>query len=66
MTSDSVAKSNGTAIEVRDLRVDYGDFGRVIADETMPKLPNSFGIVALTEAEKEMFECWICDGAPEN
>ncbi|MFK7786949.1 MAG: hypothetical protein AB8B56_17645 [Crocinitomicaceae bacterium] len=46
--------------------VGYGDFGRVIADETMPKLPNAFGIVALTEAEKEMFECWICDGAPEN
>ena len=46
--------------------VDNGVFGSVIADESMPKLPNSFGIVALTQAEKEMFECWICDGALEN
>ena len=46
--------------------VDNGVFGSVITDESMPKLPNSFGIIALTQAEKEMFECWICDGAVEN
>lgn len=46
--------------------IDNGVFGSVIADESMPKVPNSFGILALTQAEKELFECWICDGALEN
>lgn len=46
--------------------IDNGIFGSVIADESMPKVPNSFGILALTQAEKELFECWICDGALEN
>lgn len=46
--------------------IDDGIFGTVIAEESMPKLPNSFGIGALTPEEKEMFECWICDGALEN
>lgn len=46
--------------------IDDGIFGSVIADESMPIVPNSFGIAPLTQAEKEMFECWICDGALEN
>lgn len=47
-------------------RVDDGTFWAAIADGSMPKVPNSFGIDSLTQAEYEMFECWICDGAPEN
>jgi len=47
-------------------KVDDGIFGAVIADGSMPKIPNSFGIAPLTQAEKELFECWICDGALEN
>ena len=46
--------------------VDGGIFWNVIETDYMPKLPNSFGIVALTQDEMEMFECWICDGALEN
>ncbi|MDG1333802.1 MAG: hypothetical protein P8P74_15805 [Crocinitomicaceae bacterium] len=46
--------------------IDDGVFGNEIATESMPMMPNSFGIVPLTDAEKEMFECWICDGALEN
>ena len=47
-------------------KVDQQTFWNVIADGSMPKVPNSFGIAPLTQAEYEMFECWICDGAPEN
>lgn len=46
--------------------VDGGIFWSVIESGYMPKMPNSFGIVGLTPEEYEMFECWICDGAPEN
>jgi hypothetical protein len=46
--------------------VDAGTFWSVIADKSMPKIPNSFGIDTLTQAEYEMFECWICDGAANN
>lgn len=47
-------------------KIDDGTFWSVIENYSMPKLPNSFGIAGLTQAEYEMFECWICDGAPEN
>jgi hypothetical protein len=48
-------------------RVENGDFKRVILEEmSMPKIPNNFNIEPLTEAELKLFECWICDGAPNN
>lgn len=46
--------------------IDAGTFWSVIADKSMPKTPNAFGIDTLTQAQYEMFECWICDGAPNN
>ncbi|MFT5859640.1 MAG: hypothetical protein ACI865_001744 [Flavobacteriaceae bacterium] len=46
--------------------VDAGTFWGVISDKSMPKIPNTFGIDSLTQAEYEMFECWICIGAPNN
>ncbi len=46
--------------------IDNGIFWSVIADQSMPKVPNTFGIGALTTDEYEMFECWICNGALEN
>ena len=46
--------------------VDAGTFWNAISNKSMPKIPNSFGIDTLTQAEYEMFECWICDGAPKN
>jgi len=47
-------------------KIEQGTFGAVISDGSMPKIPNNFGIAPLTQAEIEMFECWICDGALEN
>jgi hypothetical protein len=46
--------------------VDNGSFWNAIENKSMPKIPNVFGIDTLTQAEYELFECWICDGAPEN
>jgi hypothetical protein len=46
--------------------VDLGTFWNAISNKSMPKIPNSFGIDSLTLAEYQLFECWICDGAPEN
>ena len=37
-----------------------------ILDQTMPKLPNNFGITALTEEEKNLIICWVEQGAPNN
>lgn len=37
-----------------------------IIDESMPKIPNNFGIPPLTEAEKNLLICWVEQGAPEN
>ncbi len=46
--------------------VESGDFEAAIANKTMPKIPNDFGITALTDAEIQTFKCWICQGAPDN
>ena len=46
--------------------IESGIFWGAIENGSMPKIPNSFGIEPLTQAEYEMFECWICDGALEN
>lgn len=46
--------------------IDNGIFWNSIQNGSMPKVPNSFGIDSLTQAEYELFECWICDGAPNN
>lgn len=46
--------------------VDQGTFWGAIANKSMPKIPNTFGIDSLTQAEYEMFGCWICAGAPNN
>lgn len=37
-----------------------------IIDESMPKIPNNFGITALTEEEKNLIICWVEQEAPEN
>jgi|GEM_PF-1232447 len=37
-----------------------------IIDKTMPKIPNNFGITDLTEEEKNLFICWVENGAPNN
>ncbi len=37
-----------------------------ILDQSMPQIPNSFGIAALTEAEKNLLICWVENGALEN
>jgi hypothetical protein len=49
-----------------DGRAKNGSIRAVIEDGSMPKVPNNFGIDSLTQAEKELFLCWICDGAPNN
>lgn len=46
--------------------VESGDFEAAIANKTMPKIPNDFGITALTDAEIQTFKCWICQGAKDN
>jgi hypothetical protein len=47
--------------------VQSGVFKRVILEDmTMPKIPNNFNIQSLTPDELKLFECWICDGAPNN
>lgn len=47
--------------------VQSGNFRRVIVEEkSMPIIPNNFNIEPLTKAEIKLFECWICDGAPNN
>lgn len=33
---------------------------------TMPKMPNSFGIVSLTSDEVQIMKCWVEQGFPEN
>ncbi len=43
-----------------------GKIRSVIEDNSMPKVPNNFGIDSLTQFEKELFLCWLCDGAPNN
>lgn len=47
-------------------KIKDGSFGAVISDRSMPQMPNSFGIDSLTQAEIELFECWICDGGLKN
>lgn len=48
-------------------RVQDGSFRRVIIEDmSMPKIPNNFNIEPLTQEELKLFECWICDGAPNN
>lgn len=42
--------------------IESGRFWLVIQNGTMPKLPNNFGIQALTPAELTTLECWICNG----
>jgi hypothetical protein len=47
--------------------VQSGVFKRVIIEDmSMPKIPNNFNIEPLTLEELKLFECWICDGAPNN
>ena len=46
--------------------VKSGEFGSDIETKKMPKIPNTFGIVGLTDAEINTFKCWICQGANEN
>lgn len=46
--------------------IESGAFERVIVSKEMPKIPNDFGIGAMSEAEIKKFRCWICDGYPEN
>lgn len=47
--------------------VQSGNFRRVIVEEkSMPIIPNNFNIEPLTTLEIKLFECWICDGAPNN
>lgn len=43
-----------------------GKIRAVIENGSMPEIPNNFGIDSLTSEEKELFLCWICDGAPNN
>jgi hypothetical protein len=46
--------------------INSGEFENVITNKSMPKIPNSFGITALTDDEIQTFKCWICQGAPNN
>ena len=77
LISQSCATNNGPGTGCHDAwifeydnvlsSVKSGDFRRVILEDmTMPKIPNDFNIAPLTEAELKLFECWICDGAPNN
>lgn len=77
LISQSCATNNGPGTGCHDAwifsygsvlaRVQNGDFRRVIIDEkSMPKIPNDFNIEPLTADEIKLFECWICDGAPNN
>ena len=52
MISDSVKRSNGTAIEIRDLRVDYGNF--IAVDDVSLTVPTGevFGLVGPNGAGK--------------
>ena len=37
-----------------------------VIEKTMPKIPNNFGIVDLTEKEINLIVCWLEYDAPEN
>jgi len=46
--------------------INTGAFERVIRARTMPKIPNNFGIVPMSEEEIRKFQCWITSGALDN
>lgn len=46
--------------------INNGTFWSSIESGYMPKIPNSFGIEELTNEEKELFKCWIKQGALNN
>lgn len=37
-----------------------------LIDKTMPKIPNNYGIGALTPEEINIFICWVENGSPNN
>jgi hypothetical protein len=48
-------------------KIDNGKFEmRVISQQDMPLIPNTFGIDSLTADEFAKIQCWLADGYPEN
>lgn len=59
---------DGWILEYENLAapINNGTFWGAIESGYMPKIPNSFGIEELTLEEKELFRCWIKQGALNN